>query len=139
MFIRVVWIAVVVMSVMTISDGTFVHTVETNLSEKPKAKRKKATTYHWKKAAKEKTAIRQQQETGIGKVSSETRERLYQEAYAYRGCYGMDQQDIRDWVDMKLAEFLARQPFWYGMTSGADARHRESQRQYKNRKELVNE
>lgn len=127
------------MSVMTISDGTFTRTVETHPSEKPKARRKKATPYHWRKAAKEKQASRLQQEKGVGKVSNETRERLFQEALNYTGCIGMDHQEVRAWVDQKLAQFLERQPWWYGMTPGADARHRESQRQYKNRKELVNE
>lgn len=50
------------------------------------------------------------------RVSDETRERLYQEALAYRGCEGMAPEDVRQWVDERLEAYLSKQPFWFGHT-----------------------
>lgn len=69
------------------------------------------------------------------RVTVQTRERLYQEAYAFPGCEGMSQADIRAWVDGRLTAYLAKQPYWYGHTGRADTAHRASHRQYEARRQ----
>ncbi|ULA61624.1 MAG: hypothetical protein LZF60_340165 [Nitrospira sp.] len=71
------------------------------------------------------------------RVSDETRLRLYEEAYAPPAFEGMNHEAVRECIDWKLTEFLAKQPFWYGHTDGrggADVRHRASARQYEARR-----
>lgn len=68
-------------------------------------------------------------------VSKETRERLYQEALAYRGCEGMAQEDVRRWVDERLEAYLSKQPFWFGHTQKADVPHRAAHAQFRRERE----
>lgn len=71
------------------------------------------------------------------RVSDETRLRLYEEAYASTAFEAMIPEAVRECIDWKLSEFLAKQPFWYGHTDGrggADVRHRASARQYEARR-----
>lgn len=68
-------------------------------------------------------------------VSKETRERLYQEALAYRGCEGMAPEDVRQWVDERLEAYLSKQPFWFGHTQKADVPHRAAHAQFRRERE----
>ncbi len=69
------------------------------------------------------------------RVSDETRERLYQEALAYRGCEGMAPEDVRQWVDERLEAYLSKQPFWFGHTQKADVPHRAAHAQFRRERE----
>lgn len=68
-------------------------------------------------------------------VSQETRERLYREAEEHPVFEGMVPENVREYIDWKLEQFLSKQPFWYGHTKTADTRHRASQRQYEARRD----
>ena len=121
------------MSVFTISDGTFTKTVDTN--SKPVSKIKAAPRY-WRKGKQERAEYLDRKKKGLkptGKVSTSTRERLYLEAESSPAYLGMDRAEIRQFIDTKINAFLSRQPWWYGGTPGADAKHRASQRAYEAR------
>ena len=71
-------------------------------------------------------------------VSDATRERLYAEAARHPAFEGIELQEIKAFIDERLAEFLAKQPFWYGHTGGhggADTRHHSAHRQYEARRD----
>jgi hypothetical protein len=71
------------------------------------------------------------------RVSDGTRHRLYAEASNHPTFDGMEQGDIKGFIDDRLEEFLAKQPFWYGHTGrhgGADTRHHAAIRQYEARR-----
>ena len=74
-------------------------------------------------------------------VSQETRDRLYAEAQSHPSYEGMEEADIRLYIDERLDLFLAGQPWWYGHTGGqygADTKHHASRRQYQARREKEN-
>ncbi len=122
------------MSVTTISDGTFSKTVDTN-KPTPTLKIKKTKRY-WRKGKQERADYLDRKKKGLkptGKVSTAIRERLYLEAEASPAYYGMDRAEVRHFIDTKLDAFLSRQPWWYGGTPGADAKHRASQRAHEAR------
>ena len=88
-----------------------------------------------------KSGIRRQrfkQPLPVPKVSEEKRERLLCDALNHPAFDRMGLNDIKAFIDRKVREFLATQPFWYGHMdgpSGADTRHQTAHRQYKDRNE----
>jgi hypothetical protein len=120
-----------IMSLFTISDGTFTKTIDT--SKKVRSSTKKAAPRYWRKGKQERAdylASRKKGTKPTGKISTTTRERLYLEAESSPAFYGMEREDIRLYIDTKINAFLSHQPWWYGHTPGADARHHANQRAY---------
>jgi hypothetical protein len=66
-------------------------------------------------------------------VNQKTRERLYLEALAHPKFQGMEESEVRAFINAKLDRFLSKQPYWYGHID--DTKHHAAQRQYKARKE----
>jgi len=84
--------------------------------------------------AKSKKGGRRKRHTMPGPtLNQKTRERLYLEALAHPKFQGMEESEVRAFIDAKLDVFLGKQPWWYGHID--DTKHHAAQRQYKARKE----
>jgi len=66
-------------------------------------------------------------------VNQKTRERLYLEALAHPKFQGMEESEVRAFINAKLDTFLSKQPYWYGQID--DTKHHAAQRQYKARRQ----
>ena len=63
-------------------------------------------------------------------LSTVTRERLLAEACHSLSCAGMSREDVRGWLDERMAAYLTDQPWWFGQMKSADSKAAKNLRRH---------
>ena len=63
-------------------------------------------------------------------LSPVTRERLLAEACHSLSCAGMSRENVRVWLDERMAAYLKDQPWWFGQMRSADSKAAKNLRRH---------